>query len=129
MVDLLDSVPNLRWRNFSLPWYDPAFPPHTMLGDRIVRERLEGQVRPAAAVILLCGVYERPSCREWLDLELAIARHHGKPVIALPPRGKDPDLHPGMADMADAVCAWDAVDILVAVDRLSAPSGGNQQSD
>lgn len=127
MVRLLDSAPGRTWRNFSLPWYDPALDPNTELGGRTVRDGLERQVIPAAAVIFLRGVYAVPSSRKWLDLEVGYARRHGKPVIAVP-NLRDPS---GPADdppgSVDATCAWDAADILATVDRLAATAAPDRR--
>lgn len=123
LVDVLDSQPGVIWRNFSQPWYDPAFPPHTPIGGRTVRQQLEQQIMPAMAVILLSGLYDLPACRTWLDLALTCARRYGKPVIAVPPRA-DPLAGCGEAGaLADLTCGWRGTDILAAVDRLAAVAG------
>ena len=41
LVDLLNSHAHRGWRNFSLPWYDPALDPRTEKGGQIVRRHLE----------------------------------------------------------------------------------------
>jgi len=125
LVDLLDTEPGVSWRNFSQPWYDPAFPPHTCIGDRIVRQRLEQQITPAMAVILLSGLYTVPACRPWLDLALACARRHGKPIIAVPPRTSPRTDCATVRALADVECAWQAGEILAVVDRYRSAAGGD----
>lgn len=29
MVDTVDAIPDFKWRNSSLPWYDPSIEPFT----------------------------------------------------------------------------------------------------
>ena len=60
---MLDAVPGFAWRNFSVPWYDPALDPNTEVGRRNIHAWLEGQIRPVMAVIFLDGVYATPSAR------------------------------------------------------------------
>jgi hypothetical protein len=111
---LLDGDTELAWRNFSVPWYDPALDPNTELGARTVKTWLEGQIRPVAAVIFLDGVYAIPSTRKWLDLEVAIARDFAKPIVGLPARGQS-----ALSDAAqlkvDVVSTWDAKTLIAKI--------------
>jgi hypothetical protein len=106
-VTLLDGVPSFEWRNFSLPWYDPAFDPRSPVGERMVMRSLESQIGPVHCVILLASVYETRSARHWLDIELGIARRHGKPVLAASSHGAA-NVSLDVARLADGVVSWDA---------------------
>jgi len=117
--DMLDRVRDLSWRNFSVPWYDPAVDPNTEAGGQFIRRWLESQIAPVAAVIFLDGVYAIKSARKWLDLELEIARARGIPVIGLAPVGKT-ELSDDSRSLVDVAVGWDAAQILAAVDRLAA---------
>lgn len=103
---VLDAVPGFKWRNFSVPWYDPAMDPNTAVGGRFVRDWLESQILPSHAVLFLGSIYAVKSARKWLDLEVEMARAAGKPIIALPAFGAaGVDL--AVAAFADAVVHWD----------------------
>lgn len=119
LADMLDRVPDLSWRNFSVPWYDPAVDPNTEAGGRFIRQWLESQITPVAAVIFLDGVYAIKSARKWLDLELEIARTRHIPVIGLAPMGGNEISGDGRARV-DVAVAWDADQILAAVDERRA---------
>jgi hypothetical protein len=114
LVDLLNAHDVRSWRNFSLPWYDPALDPRTEAGGKLVRWHLEAQIIPVEAVLLLASVLSEPGTRKWLDFELQMARKHGKPVLAVPPWGTA-DVEPEVRATADAVIAWDARALLDAV--------------
>ena len=116
--DLLDRTPDLSWRNFSVPWYDPAVDPNTETGTRFVRKWLESQISPVAAVIFLGGVYAAKSARRWLELEVEMARRRSKPVIALPMFGEVQFPSDARA-LVDDVVAWDGREVIAAVDRLT----------
>jgi hypothetical protein len=117
--DMLDRVPDLSWRNFSVPWYDPAVDPNTEAGGRFIRRWLESQIAPVAAMIFLDGVYATKSARKWLDLELEIARARSIPVIGLAPVGQT-EISDESRALVDMAVDWDADQILAAVDRLRA---------
>jgi hypothetical protein len=88
LADMIDKHDPRCWRNFSLPWYDPALRTSSESGGRILRENLETQIIPVHAVILLTSVFLQPASRKWLDHEIQIARQYGKPIIALPSWGE-----------------------------------------
>ncbi len=114
LVDLLNAHDARGWRNFSLPWYDPALDPRTETGGQVVRWNLESQIIPVHAVILLASVMREPGTRKWLDHELAMARLHKKPVLALPPFGEE-DVTDEVRERADRIICWDAALICEAV--------------
>lgn len=118
MVELLDSYDNLSWRNYSVPWYDPALQLHTESGRRSLREILETQILPAQAIILLSSVYAQSSSRKWLDFEIETARKNRKWIIAVPTWGES-EVPQNVQRMADDVACWDVSSILATVDKGS----------
>jgi hypothetical protein len=111
MVDVLNTQGLRAWRNFSLPWYDPALDPRTPEGGQIVCRHLETQIIPCDAVLLLSGVYQQPGCRKWVDMEVEMAHRHGKPIIAIPAIGA-PEPAAEVRALADAAVGWDAIAIM-----------------
>jgi hypothetical protein len=114
LVDLLNTHGARAWRNFSLPWYDPALDPRTDKGGQMVRWNLESQIIPVHAVVLLASVLSEPGTRKWLDYELEMARKHNKPVIAVPPWGESA-VSPQVSALADTVVDWDAPALFTAI--------------
>jgi hypothetical protein len=115
LAELLDRMPGLAWRNFSLPWHDPAMDPNSAVGGKFIRDFLETQIIPVHAVILLSGVYAIRSARRWLELEVEFARRHAKPVIGVPALGA-PEVPPEVKSLCDATVGWDAAAIVAALD-------------
>jgi hypothetical protein len=113
-AEALDAVPGLKWRNFSVPWHDPAMSPNTEVGGKFIRNWLESQIVPVHAVLLLSGVYAVASNRRWLELELQFARAHRKPVIAIPAVGQT-DVGPDVRALCDVTVAWNGGDIVRAI--------------
>ncbi|MCB2263873.1 MAG: TIR domain-containing protein [Candidatus Thiosymbion ectosymbiont of Robbea hypermnestra] len=118
MGDMLDACETLKWRNFSVPWHDPAMDTNTEIGMRFIRNCLESQIVPVAGVILLNGVYETKSSRKWVDLEIEMARKHSKPVFAVP-TFKQTDVLPEVREMSDMVVQWDCQAMIGAIDAIT----------
>ncbi len=119
ICDLLDNSPGLAWRNFSLPWHDPAMSPNSAVGGAFIRNFLETQIIPVQGVILLAGVYAIKSAQGWLDLEIEFARKHNKPVVGIPPLNETvvPD---EIRSKCDGSAGWHAEEIIVALDEALA---------
>ena len=115
--ELLDKTPGITWRNFSLPWHDPAMNANTEVGGRFIRDFLESQIIPVHGVVLLTGVYAINSARRWFDMEVEMARKHNKPLIGIPAIGEKtvPD---DVSSLCDACCEWDAMQLLATIDRV-----------
>lgn len=117
MGELLDGLTVVTWRNFSVPWHDPAMTPNSETGKKYIMKNLENQIIPVHGIILLTGVYAIKSSQKWLDIELQMAQKHKKPVIGVPPHGKSaiPD---GMDILCDQTACWEAAEIIRAIDAL-----------
>lgn len=115
--ELLDKTPNVNWRNFSLPWHDPAMNANTEIGGKFIRDFLEAQIIPVHAVILLTGVYSIASARRWIDFELEIARKYKKPLICIPPVG-DTRIPDEIVEICNASCGWDSNQLFFTIDQI-----------
>jgi hypothetical protein len=115
--ELMDKMPGLAWRNFSLPWHDPAMDPNTEVGGRFIRRFLESQIIPVHVVILLAGVYEIKSARRWLEMEVEMARKHNKPIIGIPAIGKE-TVPEEVSVLCDAKCGWDGARLIATLDQV-----------
>ncbi len=112
---IFDECLGDRWRNFSVPWYDPALDPNTEVGRQLVHRWLEQQIVPTCGVILLSSVYESRSAQKWVVLEVELARKHQKRIIGLPTFGAA-DMMAQAASLVDIKCSWDAREIIAALD-------------
>lgn len=104
-AEVLDKVDGFKWRNFSVPWYDPAMDPNTAVGGEFVRNWLQSQILPCHAVLFLDSVYAVKSAKKWLDIELEMAREAGKPVIGLPAFAAN-GIGISIASLVDAIVPW-----------------------
>ncbi len=83
MVDTIDAIPDFKWRNFSLPWYDPSIEPFTPDGKIRLDKSLEGQVKPAHCAIYVASIFASQQTEKWLDTALEMIHAEGKPVIVV----------------------------------------------
>lgn len=118
MGEMLDTCAGLKWRNFSVPWHDPAMDANTEIGGKFIRNWLESQIIPVCGVILLNSVYETNSSRKWIDFEIEMARKHGKPIFAVPTYGETSVL-PEVSKLSDEVVQWDCRAIINAINAAS----------
>ncbi len=125
--DLLNTIPGFAWRNFSLPWHDPAVSPNTEVGGRFIRDFLETQIIPVNVVILLTGVFEIRSARRWVDMEVAMAKKHNKPIIGIPAINKT-IVPPEVSDFCDAIGGWDGGQLIVTMNEVLALSKFSTQT-
>jgi hypothetical protein len=119
LSSMLDAYDPYAWRNFSLPWFDPALNPASDSGGEILRWGLESQIIPVHAVILLSSVYTQQGSRKWIDFEIEMARKHSKPIVALPAWGETV-VPPHVAGQAHLCAAWEVEPLLALVDGLVA---------
>lgn len=122
LVELIDSDKSVSWRNFSVPWYDPALDVRSEYGGKIVRRTLETQIIPAMAVILLGSVFQSKSAKKWIDIQLEMARQYRKHIIAVPAWGVE-SASEELAATAHEVVGWNVGALLAAVDRVVNASG------
>ena len=115
--EMLDSVPGLAWRNFSVPWHDPAMDPNSEVGGKFIRDFLETQIIPVDGVILLAGVYKIKSARHWVNLEVEMARKHKKPIIGVPAIGET-IVTDEVKPLCDATVGWNAAGVIAALEEF-----------
>ena len=116
-TEFMDQIPGILWRNFSLPWHDPAISPNTEVGGRFIRSSLESQIIPVHVVVLLAGVYAIRSARLWVDMEVEMAKKHNKPIIAMPAINKD-SIPDELVTLCDASSGWDAARLIATIDEV-----------
>jgi hypothetical protein len=108
---LLNQARDFKWRNFSLPWHDPAMDANSEVGKNFIYDALETQIMPAQGVILLAGVYSIKSAQRWIDLEIDFARKHRKPIVGLPPIGESA-LPLSVRALSDKCATWDTASLV-----------------
>jgi len=115
LINLLDSMPNFMWRDYSVPRHKPVIDPNTNAGVRRLMDALAKQIRPVSCVLIIAGT--EVAYREWLQTEIKIAAAYNKPIIGVIPRGQErvPRIIQDVAPWE----RWSARSIIAAIRRYS----------
>ena len=97
--EFLDGEDRLDWHNFSVPEDDPMEFEDT----NDLRQQLYQQVGQANVVVVVAGMYVSHS--EWIEEEIAMAEHFGKPIIGVRPNGNE-RLPAAVKEAADEIVGW-----------------------
>jgi hypothetical protein len=83
VVKIIDNIPSLTWRNFSVPWHDPALRPSDDLGLKLIEEVLLTQVMPSNLCIVILDLLKRKSNVRWIEKAVDIAKSSDISLISV----------------------------------------------
>ena len=112
LVNFLESAPNFRFRNYSVPSHDPLIDPNTTVGYLTLRGMLDNQIRPASCVLIISGMYA--AYRQWIQEEIDIAQSYDKPIVGIRPWGSE-RIPRVVQDAAHAMVGWNTSTIVRAI--------------
>lgn len=113
LTGLLTKYPLFKWRDYSVPKYDPI---HNAPNTRLLEIAIEQQMRPVNCVLILAGVYS--SYSKWIQREIQIANRLGKPIIAIEPFDSE-RTSVIVKENADAIVRWNSNSIVSAIRDMS----------
>jgi hypothetical protein len=110
LLALLNSKGStFSYKNYSVPRNDPI---HNAPNQLLLQTAIDRQVKPASVVILLAGVYSTYS--KWINVEIAIAKKYGKPIIAVEPWAAE-RTSSVVKNSANKVVKWNSESIVNAI--------------
>jgi len=83
LVKMIDSIPDLTWRNFSVPWHDPALRTSDELGLKLIEEVFISQIIPSNICLVILDLLKQKSSRRWIEKAIFVAKENGVPVVAI----------------------------------------------
>ena len=83
VIKILNSIEGLNWRNFSVPWHDPALRPQTEIGKEHIYTLLKTQIIPCQVCFIMTELYKLKANRLWIDLAIKYANENKVPVYYL----------------------------------------------
>lgn len=84
LLNLLDSVSNFTYRDYSIPKDDPI---HNAKYDFQLKAAIRNKMQHASCVLILAGVYSTYS--KWINIEIELAQEMDKKIIAIEPWGAE----------------------------------------
>lgn len=116
LVNMLDSAPNFKWRNYSVPKHDPVLDPDDPDDKEKLIKELKEQIRPVNCVLILSGMYVAYSF--WIQKEINISLSYSKPIIGIKPWGQQ-KVPTAVSDVANEIVSWNTQSIIDAIRRHS----------
>ena len=112
VVQFLNDALYFNWRNYSVPEHDPV----DGNSNRMLKEALKRQMRPANIVLILAGMYAAHS--GWIDFEIEFSLQINKPMIGIRPWGQQriPKI---VSDNVDVMVGWQTDSIISAIRKYS----------
>ena len=83
VIKLINSIDQLTWRNFSVPWHDPALRPQTEIGKKHIYTLLKTQIIPCQVCFIISELYKLKANRLWIDLAIDYAKESKVPIYYL----------------------------------------------
>ena len=80
VIKLINSIENLKWRNFSVPWHDPALRPQTDIGKKHIYTTLKTQIIPCQVCFIISELYKLKGNQIWIDLAIEYAKEYKVPI-------------------------------------------------
>ena len=108
LLRMLESAPNFRFRNYSVPEHDPL----KTKTDAQLRTALRNQIKPVHCVLILAGMYVNH--RKWIQEEIDIAKGYKKPIVGIRPRGQQ-RTPKEVQDAAVVMVGWNTNSIVRAI--------------
>ena len=68
LVNIIDQIEEIEWRNFSTPWHDPALKPTNKLGLQSITNTLKTQIIPCDLCFFISDLYLINSNLKWLKI-------------------------------------------------------------
>ena len=115
LVRLLENRPYFRFKNYSVPKYDPV---HDTDNDKELRAAIKAQMKSCGVVLIVAGVYA--SYSKWIGIEIDLAKNgfeKSKLILAIKPR-ENTNLSTVVKDAADEIVNWNSDSIVAAIRRL-----------
>ena len=115
LVALLRKRPYFRFRDYSVPRYNPI---HDASNEAALRAAIRNQMRSCGVVLVLAGVYA--TYRKWINIEIDLAKSgfsSPKPIVAVEPRGSQ-KTSVAVKQAADRVVRWNTESVVAAIREL-----------
>jgi hypothetical protein len=81
VIKIINNIDDLEWRNFSVPWHDPALRPQTEIGKKHIYTLLKTQIIPCQICFIISDLYKLKGNQLWIDLAIEYANEYKVPIF------------------------------------------------
>ena len=83
IVSTLDDMEDITWRNFSVPWHDPALHPSRDPDYGIIEKTYETQISPCDIIILIIDLFKSKGSARWAEKAVQFGKTYQKPIYGI----------------------------------------------
>ena len=83
IVSTLDDMEDITWRNFSVPWHDPALHPSRDPDYGIIEKTYETQISPCDIIILIIDLFKSKGSARWAEKAVEFSKKYQKPIYGI----------------------------------------------
>lgn len=83
IVSTLDDMEDITWRNFSVPWHDPALHPSRDPDYGIIEKTYETQISPCDIIILIIDLFKSKGSARWAEKAVQFSKKYQKPIYGI----------------------------------------------
>lgn len=83
IVRALDDMADITWRNFSVPWHDPALHPSRDPDYSIIEKTYETQISPCDITILIIDLFKSKGSARWVEKAVQFSEKYQKPLYGI----------------------------------------------
>lgn len=115
LINLLNSVPDFYYKNYSVPINDPI---HNAPNDSQLKAAIKEQMSHASCILVLAGVYSTYS--KWINIEIDLAKKGftvPKKIIAIEPWGAE-RTSLVVKNNSDKIVKWQTSSIIKAIKEI-----------
>lgn len=116
LVNLLRDASYFECCDYSISQDKSIAPTGVYIPDVEILQAIERQIQLSSVVVVLLGMYA--AYHEWMKMEMAIARAHGKKIIGIRPCSQQ-RIPQEARDRCNVIVGWNTASITSAIRRFS----------
>ena len=111
LKEYLDSAPDFKWSDYSVPFHDPIDSNKA----QEIKRKIDEQIRQSSVFIVLAGMWVE--YHKWIQFEIDVAKKYKKPILGIKPWGHQ-RIPIEIQEAAGKIVGWNTSTIVEAIREL-----------